>query len=68
MFKIYCTYSHRNSLDVNILVLKKYKIYDGRYKLTVAWIYKNGKPLGITEKIIITKDQVKNWNEVCLNS
>lgn len=63
MFKLYKTYTHRNMLDCNILVLKSYMIPDGRYKLKIKWFLKNGVDMGFQENIVIKREQVRNWME-----
>lgn len=63
MFKSRHTYTHRNFLDVNIVVNKSYLIPKG-YKLKISWFTKSGLFLG-SDKIFIKKEQLKNWSRVC---
>ena len=32
MFKSYGVYTHHNMIDTNVLVLKSYRLHDGRYR------------------------------------
>lgn len=64
MFKTLAFYTHRNMMDCNILVLKSYKIPDGRYKLKIEWYLKNGKSMGFRDSVIVSRKQLNNWSEV----
>ena len=63
MFKPWRTYTHKNMLDCVILVLKSFRVQDGRYKLRVRWMNRRGMDLGIIENVTITRDQIENWCE-----
>lgn len=65
MFRQFTLYTHKNMLDCAILVLKSYRVaHDGRYKLKIQWFNKRGMNLGFTERVTITRDQLKNWYEI----
>ncbi len=64
MFKSYGVYTHRNMIDTNVLVLKSYRLHDGRYRIKIRWLLKNGMDIGLQETITISRPQVKNWREV----
>jgi hypothetical protein len=50
-------------LDCVILVIKSFRVQDGRYKLKVRWMNNRGMDLGITENVTITREEVGNWYE-----
>jgi len=64
MFKQYRVYTHTRMLDCAILVLKSFRIQDGRYKLRVRWMYKNGNDMGFIENVVVVPEQVGNWYEI----
>lgn len=64
MFKFAHTYTHNRMLDCAIYVMISYRLPDGRYKLKVRWFNRRGMDLGIDEKVIITRDEVKNWYQI----
>lgn len=61
MFKLYCTYTHNRMLDAAIYVVDSFYLPDGRYVLKIRWMNRKGLYLNILEKIIIKKQEVKNW-------
>lgn len=62
MFKPYLTYTHRNCLDVNIVVQKSFSLAKG-YKLKVSWFTKSGTFLS-SDEIFVKREHVKNWSQV----
>lgn len=61
MFKFQHVYTHNRMLDAAILVIKNYRLLDGRYKLKIRWMNRRGMDLGIIENVTIKKEEVKNW-------
>lgn len=51
-------------LDAAIYVLTSYKLSDGRYKLKVRWVLRNGTDMGFIETITIVKEEVINWYQI----
>lgn len=48
-------------LDAAIYVVDSFYLPDGRYVLKIRWMNRKGLYLNILEKIIIKKQEVKNW-------
>lgn len=64
MFNTSKTYTHKRMLDVAIYVLTSYKLSDGRYKLKVRWVLRNGTDMGFIETITVVKEEIINWYQI----
>jgi hypothetical protein len=51
-------------LDAAIYVLKGYRLADGRYKLKVRWVLKDGRDMGFLDKITVSREEIGNWYEI----
>lgn len=64
MFTPHSVYTHNRMLDLCIYVIRRSNpslLGDARYRLLVAWYYRTGESLGITEEISIKPKDVKDW-------
>jgi hypothetical protein len=64
MFKTHQTYTHNRMLDVAVYVLKSFRCPDGRYKLKVRWVYRNGMDLRLVENVTVVRNEIKNWYQI----
>lgn len=64
MFRPFTVWTHKNMLDCAILVLKSFRLPDGRRKLKVRWMLRNGSDMGFIERVTVTPEQLKNWYEI----
>lgn len=64
MFRPGHLYTHELMLDAAIYVLKSFRVFDGRYKLKIRWMLRNGTDLRVTETVTITTNQLSRWRKI----
>lgn len=64
MFKLMGVYTHKRMKDVAIFIVRRYRLQDGRYKLKIRWMYRNGVDMNLTDYITVVPAELKNWYEM----